>query len=97
MNDQNTLQKIYSMAHQVCKPSRGVTNKAEPTISLTLFKTKHSKGETKLLVYRCRITRTGNKLALTINDKHTNEDDEERVYCLLLELLKFQKANKHRY
>ena len=93
MNDQNILQKIYSMVRQVCKPSRGVTKNAEPTISFSLFKTKHSRGKTVVSVYRCRITRTGNKLALTINDKHTNEDDEERIYCLLLELYKFQKAN----
>ena len=31
------------MVRQVCKPSRGVTKNAEPTISFSLFKTKHSR------------------------------------------------------
>jgi hypothetical protein len=96
MNDQNILSKIERLAKQVCKPSRGVTKKAEPTISFALCKIRHSKGKTTMSVYRCRIIKAKNESKLTINDKHTNEDDEERVYCLLLELYKFQKANKHR-
>ena len=95
MNDQKSLYKIDQMARSVCKPSRGVTSKAEPTISFTLFKTRHSRGKTAVMVYRCRITKTKQYgLHLTVNDHNANTDDEERIYCLLLELRNFQKANK---
>ena len=93
MNDQDILCKIEQLAKSVYKPSRGVTSKAEPTISFTLFKTWHSRGKTTVMVYRCRITKTKKGLNLTVNDHSANTDDEERIYCLLLELNKFQKAN----
>ena len=94
MNDQDILCKIERLAKSVYKPSRGVTSKAEPTISFTLFKTRHSRGKTAIMVYRCRITKTKQGLSLMVNDCRANTDDEERIYCLLLELYRFQKANK---
>jgi hypothetical protein len=94
MNNQDILHKIDRLAKQVCKPSRGITKGGEQTISFTLFKTGFRKGKTIISVYRCRIIKAKDELKLTINDKHTDSDDEERIFCLLLELYKFQKANK---
>jgi hypothetical protein len=95
MNNDDILLKINQLARKICKPSRGITKTGEPTLSFTLCKNRHSKGKTTMSIYRCRIIKAKNELKLTINDKHTNADDEERIYCLLLELNRFEKANKH--
>jgi hypothetical protein len=96
MKDQDILHKIDRLAKSVCKPSRGITDLGERTISFTLFKTRYSKGRTIISVYRCRIVNKKNELELLVNNNYANSEDEERIFCLLLELYKFQEANKHR-
>lgn len=94
MNDQDILHKINRLARQVCRPSRGITKTGEPTISFTLFKTKYSKGKLAVMIYRCKIIKTAKELKLMVNDKPTDNEDEERIFCLLLELNRFQRNNE---
>ena len=86
MSDPDILLKIMQLAREVCRPSRGVTPSGEPTISFTLSKTKQKKGNTIISIYRCRFIRSKTKLSLKVNDKQADNEDAERVYCLLLEL-----------
>jgi hypothetical protein len=91
MNNQDTLRKIESLAKQVCKPSRSITQQGERIISFTVFKTKHSRNRTMILVYRCRIIKGKDDVStLLINETPTDSNDEDKIYCLLLEYKKYK-------
>jgi hypothetical protein len=85
MNDQNVLLKIRQMAGALCNPTRGITGLGESTVSFIISNTKYSRDKSKIFIYRCKILKTKKELKLFVNDKPTSSDEEDRIYCLLLE------------
>jgi hypothetical protein len=92
----DNLFKINWLSQQVCRPTRGITADGDRTFRFTLSKQRFAKGRTIMQMFSCVIVKQGDNMRLIVNNREADDNDEERVYCMLSELYKSKLVNKNK-